>query len=73
MSGALRFQIELTLLVWMRASVWDGMLHAFIFDPELPESREAYQVIANFFQTEAQLEIETLQLAARRIEPNAHA
>jgi epsilon-lactone hydrolase len=29
--------------------VWDGMWHAFHFEVELPESREAYDVIARFF------------------------
>lgn len=29
--------------------LWDGLWHAFLMDPDLPESREAYQVIANFF------------------------
>ncbi|MEO7051266.1 MAG: alpha/beta hydrolase [Rhodanobacter sp.] len=30
--------------------VWDGMWHSFFSDPELPESREAYQVIVDFFE-----------------------
>jgi acetyl esterase/lipase len=29
--------------------VWDGLWHAFFTDPDLPESREAYAVIAGFF------------------------
>ncbi|MEO6799866.1 MAG: alpha/beta hydrolase [Rhodanobacter sp.] len=29
--------------------VWDGMWHSFFSDPELPESREAYAVMVNFF------------------------
>lgn len=29
--------------------VWDGMWHSFFSDPEMPESREAYQVIVDFF------------------------
>jgi epsilon-lactone hydrolase len=29
--------------------VWDGMWHAFLVDPALPESREAYDVAAKFF------------------------
>lgn len=29
--------------------VWDGMWHCFFFDPDLPESKEAYSVIAQFF------------------------
>lgn len=29
--------------------VWEGMTHAFHFNPGLPESREAYDVIVHFF------------------------
>jgi epsilon-lactone hydrolase len=29
--------------------VWEGMAHAFIYDADLPESREAYDVIVRFF------------------------
>jgi monoterpene epsilon-lactone hydrolase len=29
--------------------VWDGMWHAFFFDPDLPESQQAYRVIVGFF------------------------
>ena len=29
--------------------VWEGMWHSFFSDPELPESREAYGVMAHFF------------------------
>src|SRR5262245_51102396 len=29
--------------------VWEGMGHCFLLDPEFPESREAYNVIAKFF------------------------
>jgi epsilon-lactone hydrolase len=29
--------------------VWEGLGHAFFFDPELPESREVYGVVARFF------------------------
>jgi acetyl esterase/lipase len=29
--------------------VWDGMWHSFFSDPEMPESREAYAVMAKFF------------------------
>jgi acetyl esterase/lipase len=31
-------------------AIWDGMDHAFINDPDLPESREAYDVIVTFFK-----------------------
>lgn len=29
--------------------VWEGMWHSFFSDPELPESKDAYRVIATFF------------------------
>ncbi|MFZ1098144.1 MAG: alpha/beta hydrolase [Steroidobacteraceae bacterium] len=29
--------------------VWDGMWHAFLMDPDLPESRQVYQVVVRFF------------------------
>jgi len=29
--------------------VWEGLSHAFFYDPDLPQSDEAYQVIARFF------------------------
>jgi monoterpene epsilon-lactone hydrolase len=29
--------------------VWEGLGHAFFFDPDLPESREVYGIIAKFF------------------------
>ena len=29
--------------------VWDGMWHSFFSDPEMPESKEAYAVMVNFF------------------------
>ena len=31
--------------------VWEGMWHAFFSDPELPESKAAYEVMARFFDT----------------------
>lgn len=30
--------------------VWDGMWHSFFSDPKMPESREAYRVIVDFFK-----------------------
>jgi acetyl esterase/lipase len=30
--------------------VWDGMWHAFFVDPDMPESREAFGMIARFFE-----------------------
>jgi acetyl esterase/lipase len=29
--------------------VWDGMWHAFFIDPDIPESKEVYRVIVDFF------------------------
>lgn len=29
--------------------IWEGLSHAFHFNPELPESREAYDIIVKFF------------------------
>jgi len=36
--------------------VWDGLGHAFFYDPALPESREAFDVMADFFTTQLKLE-----------------
>ena len=30
---------------------WDGMNHAFFYNSELPESREAYEIMVDFFET----------------------
>jgi monoterpene epsilon-lactone hydrolase len=30
--------------------VWEGLSHAFFYDPDLPQSDEAFRVIASFFQ-----------------------
>ncbi len=30
--------------------IWEGMRHAFLMNADLPESREAYSVIVNFFE-----------------------
>jgi epsilon-lactone hydrolase len=29
--------------------VWDGLWHAFFFDPDLPESQQVYRVVVRFF------------------------
>jgi acetyl esterase/lipase len=31
--------------------VWEGMFHGFFYNPDVPESRECYDVIVNFFAT----------------------
>ncbi|WP_425999985.1 alpha/beta hydrolase fold domain-containing protein [Caulobacter sp. DWR1-3-2b1] len=35
--------------------VWDGLGHAFFYDPGLPESREAFDVMTGFFQKHLKL------------------
>lgn len=35
--------------------VWDGLGHAFFYDPTLPESREAFDVMARFFSKHLKL------------------
>jgi acetyl esterase/lipase len=35
--------------------VWDGLGHAFFYNPDLPESREAFDVMARFFQRHLKL------------------
>jgi len=30
--------------------VWDGMWHAFLMDPDLPESQQVFQVVVRFFE-----------------------
>ena len=30
--------------------VWDGLEHAFFFDPDVPESQEVYAVVARYFE-----------------------
>jgi len=51
MSSVLRTDDLLTQAgVSTELHVWDGMWHSFFSDPELPESKAAYQVMARFFQ-----------------------
>lgn len=51
MSSVLRSDDLLTQAgVSTELHVWDGMWHSFFSDPELPESKAAYQVMARFFQ-----------------------
>jgi len=35
--------------------VWEGLGHCFFFDSDLPESREAYDVIVGFFRKALEL------------------
>ncbi|HEY0231798.1 MAG TPA: alpha/beta hydrolase [Dokdonella sp.] len=51
MSAVLRSDDLLTQAgVSTELHVWEGMWHSFFSDPELPESKAAYQVMARFFQ-----------------------
>ena len=50
MSAAVNTHRELTKAgVEADLHVWDGLGHAFFYDPGLPESREAFEVMARFF------------------------
>ena len=51
LSGVVRTHSALVSLgVPAELHVWEGMEHAFFDDPDLPESTEAYEVIADFFE-----------------------
>jgi len=51
LSSAARSAIDLTKVgVDARLFVWDGMDHGFFYNPEIPESHEAYDVMVNFFE-----------------------
>lgn len=50
-SAALNSHNELARLgVETRLHGWDGMFHGFIYNSELPESREAYDIMVTFFE-----------------------
>ena len=50
MSAAVQTQRLLTKSgVQADLHLWDGMHHCFIYDAQLPEAQEAYQVIIQFF------------------------
>jgi len=50
MSGVVHSHIQL-ISAGVRAElyIWDGMWHGFFVDPKLPESKEVYHVIVDFF------------------------
>jgi acetyl esterase/lipase len=51
MSAAAQSVIDLTKAgVEARLLVWDGMDHGFFYNPELPESHEAYELMTRFFR-----------------------
>ena len=31
--------------------VWEGMFHGFFYNPDVPESRDAYKVMIDFFNS----------------------
>jgi len=50
MSDAVHTHVELVKAgVDADLHVWDGMGHAFFYDPTLPESKEAFAVVVKFF------------------------
>lgn len=50
LSSVVRTHSELVKLgVEANLHIWEGLDHAFLMLPDLPESREAYSVIVNFF------------------------
>ena len=56
LSGAVNTHRELTKAgVEADLHVWDGLGHAFYYDATLPESREAFEVQANFFREHLKL------------------
>ena len=58
LSGAITTDRELTKVgVASELHVWDGLGHAFFYDIDLPESREAYHVMARFFGRHMGLQI----------------
>jgi hypothetical protein len=30
--------------------VWDGRFHGFVYNPDVPESRDCFDIIVKFFQ-----------------------
>lgn len=51
MSAAVQTHRELVKAgVVAHLHLWDGMGHCFFVDPDLPESREAYDVVVHFFK-----------------------
>jgi len=50
LSSVVETHAELVKLgVQVELHVWEGLDHAFFFEPDLPESREVYDVIVRFF------------------------
>ena len=50
LSNTLHTNIELTKAgVETRLYVWDGLFHGFFYNPNVPESQDAYRIIVRFF------------------------
>jgi len=50
MSGTLHTDIELTKQgVKVELHVWEGLFHGFFYNADVPESRDAFKVMTNFF------------------------
>ena len=50
LSSLFQTQRELTRVgVVAELHVWDGLAHAFFMDPDVPESKETYKVVSDFF------------------------
>jgi epsilon-lactone hydrolase len=53
MSAAVHSHMQLVKAgVDARLYLWDGLEHCFMYNPELPESREAYSLLTRFFDEE---------------------
>jgi len=52
MSGAINTDIELTKAgVHTELHVWDGLFHGFFYDADVPESKEAFDIMIRFFDS----------------------
>jgi acetyl esterase/lipase len=52
MSATTRSHLDLLKAgVDAQLALWDGLDHCFLYNPDLPESRDAYALIAKFFDT----------------------
>ena len=50
MSGTIHTDAELTKRgVKTELHVWDGLFHGFFYNADVPESRDAFNVMINFF------------------------
>ncbi len=50
MSGAINTDVQLTKAgVDSELHVWDGMFHGFFYNADVPESKEAFSIMINFF------------------------